>query len=70
MTQQEGTISEVSCSKHRPQLTRLGLNIKCNVSLCHCEGVNSVTREGFNPAKKNEVCQGARKSQAAILDFP
>ena len=45
-------------------------NIKCNVSFCHCEGINSVTREGFNPAKKNEVCQGARKSQVAILDFP
>ena len=36
----------------------------------HCEGINNVAREGFNPSNKNEVCQGAGKSQAAILDFP
>ena len=36
----------------------------------HNEGINSVAREGFNPSDKNEVCQGARKSQEASLDFP
>ena len=36
----------------------------------HYEGINSVAREGFNPSNKNEVCQGARKIQVAILDFP
>ena len=34
------------------------------------EGINPVAREGFNPSNKNEVCQGARKIQVAILDFP
>ena len=37
---------------------------------CRCEGINSVAREGFNPSAENKVCQGARKSQAAALDFP
>ena len=33
------------------------------------EGINPVAREGFNPSNRNEVCQGAGKSQAALLDF-
>jgi len=36
----------------------------------HCEGINTIAREGFNPSNKNKVCQGVGKSQAAVLDFP
>ena len=37
------------------------------------ESFNPVAREGFNPSgkkKKNDVCQGTGKIQAAIFGFP
>ena len=40
------------------------------VCVCVFEGINPAVWEGFNPSHKNEVCQGAGESQAAVLDFP
>ena len=56
----------MSCTKP----AKLEFNIKWNIIFCHCEGINPVAREGFNPSDKNKVCQEAGKNQADTLDFP
>ena len=49
---------------------KLEFNVQWNITIFHCEGINPAAREGFIPSNKNEVSQGARSSQAAVLDFP